>query len=220
MKHKLFTLASALSLLLCVAAVVLWVRAGSKTDVCMVPIASRSGVLFTSHSGGWGELTIVHGWPEPRLGRWSGEGWRNVGPFFVWAHLRGAPGTTRVWGGFWYSQGTVMVLRTARGQGVAYEHAYDRAVALGFPRTLAPPPDTLVVTASQLKFPFRRIILLLGVLPLLYALDRTRGTLSRVRRARRDRMRLCQRCGYDLRASPDRCPECGTPVSPAGKGSS
>jgi hypothetical protein len=50
--------------------------------------------------------------------------------------------------------------------------------------------------------PLYALVLLLGLAPAVSFGRRLRA------RARRNRG-LCHRCGYDLRATPDRCPECG-----------
>jgi hypothetical protein len=56
----------------------------------------------------------------------------------------------------------------------------------------------------QLACPYWFIMLLTAILP-------AARLAARRRRARRLRMRpgLCRHCGYDCRATPDRCPECG-----------
>jgi len=49
-----------------------------------------------------------------------------------------------------------------------------------------------------------------------WALLVTRSLVRWVRFRRATRRGRCRRCGYDLRASPERCPECGLPVAPPG----
>jgi hypothetical protein len=57
----------------------------------------------------------------------------------------------------------------------------------------------------QIEIPLWMILLVSGCLPAFQLI----GTINK-RRAQRRRTDLCRTCGYDLRATPDRCPECGT----------
>jgi hypothetical protein len=67
-------------------------------------------------------------------------------------------------------------------------------------------PQPVRVPEHVLWFPQWALVLALSVLPL-WVLGR--GTARLVRNRSRAARHLCPACGYDLRATPGRCPECG-----------
>jgi len=82
--------------------------------------------------------------------------------------------------------------------------AFDKRVAsLTYDHTAAVPPKRTTWTATV---PHGAVAAIAAVPPAL-----SMAALSR-RRAAARRTGRCRRCGYDLRATPGRCPECGPPA--------
>ena len=77
---------------------------------------------------------------------------------------------------------------------------------LGFGMRAERPP--YVIAAYAVWFPHWFAVLVLSVLP-------ARALATRAIRRKRARRGLCRACGYDLRGTPGRCPECGTAAAPA-----
>lgn len=154
MKRLILNLAAGVSLLLCVAICVIWVRsystngAVSKMDEINIKLTDpRYWIMFYP-----GKAVLC---------RQVGNDWPNPLKEF---HLLGID-----FGGVW-GQGSLL---------------------------------------WNLSIPFWMLATLTLILPTIRA-----NIWRRHRRGiRRQRRGLCPKCGYDLRTSPDRCPECGAPAA-------
>lgn len=180
-----FNALAALSLLLLVAACVLWVRSYRVENILCVwdadgelAVNSNRGLLCVSASN-------VHGPPGHALITW---------PAHPPTELRPSP----------------LVGKSALNRlGFAYDARTQRGGYVGFPWALQNRglivPDPFV--SRLYVVPFWALCVLTATLPAgLWGL----APLRRAARSRLSRRRgLCPSCGYDLRATPDRCPECG-----------
>jgi hypothetical protein len=158
-RRKLFNLAAAVSLVLCVAVCVLWVRSYFAQDTIAYDFSDdRPGMNDISVASSNGVLAVHH---------------------FAHPTALYPPGLRRF----------VTTPSSMRPTPTWRTFAFDRGEQNGgrFWRVFAPHWSAALLCA---------------VSPALWLSNRRR-------QRRRVRDRLCPCCGYDLRATPDRCPECG-----------
>ena len=86
-----------------------------------------------------------------------------------------------------------------------------RAGDLSFYGWRAPQPFT-PGRPEQVGMIFAVVFLITALLPLVRTLELVVSFVRRLGKRREARRGLCPSCGYDLRESPERCPECGMAV--------
>jgi hypothetical protein len=195
MRRKLFTLAAAVSAVLFVAVGTLWVRSYRVFNAHWLGWGCSSGAGTSS-----GYIVTGQNWPG---GMWFAvESVRNADPAW-WQWMHNADGT-----------GLFVDSNTLRYSGWRKTHrpAFTAGRNEKTPWRLRYGGQAAGWVERSVGAPHWFLLLLTVPLPLAWA----GATRSRRRRRRRARQGLCLRCGYDLRSTPDRCPECGAVPTPKG----
>lgn len=194
MRRRLLKPLTVLSLLLCVAVCVLWVRSHIVSDDVELHVASRGGLIareWTVHSNR-GVFGIV----------WVRRSFDTSAGFEYYLHHLPHESKFRR---LIYSTRSPYP-REERSNpflglmGFAADSAYETK---DVPRRLG----TFTIDRTLVEMPYWLAVLLASA-PLLHKVK------VRLPRGKSNASRACAACGYDLRATPDRCPECGTQPPP------
>jgi hypothetical protein len=184
MRRRLFNFGTVLSLLLCAVVCVLWARSPMPEGFKVQWVQSAAGDERRSRILGVesGSGTLVIWFDSEHYGPGYGAGW--LSPKQLDEFRANFPV------GFHYSRQSYLPSPLAKGFRAWRWVGTNRRGGREEQWTLACPHWVPV--------------LILLMLPAVWLIQRRKANRAR-------RLNLCATCGYDLRASPDRCPECGAP---------
>jgi hypothetical protein len=204
-----FTIASVLSLLLCAATILFWVR--SYTAVDCPAVTHWAAIHQTDADDQWSERTA---WLSSNHGNLTLAIQSEWTQYFN--HYPGATFESQYPGGIaftwrpndvetqdWYGYLTAGHPTRWYWLGCSYRNEFSEKKMYVFSA-----PDHLYHYRSAfLVAPHPSIAALFGVMPVVLL-------IRHLRRRIKPPLNLCLQCGYDLRASKIRCPECGTAIIP------
>jgi hypothetical protein len=210
MRRQLFNILSVISLLLCLLTALIWKHAGGYRDQAYVALPTGRLWIIESNDDAIGfpglRFLTAKDWPgRLSFAVSSTPHGKDDRDYFALPYLEFSTHISS-WG-----RGHSCTVRT--GSGDVLMHIGNDGRPLRWQQVMAnwSYPDQVLLKFSDVILAHWLVVLIFLAVP---ATRATFAVLS-IRRTRRVGSSLCPTCGYDLRATPERCPECGTGTKPA-----